>query len=102
MLILVNAHSKWIEEIPTSSMTAGITGRTMRGVFATHGVPKVVANDNGPSFTVREFTEFLEANGIQYKLSAPYYPETNGLAERAVQTVKQRVNRQDKGKDLRD
>ena len=95
-------HSCWIEAIPTSSMTAGMTVRTMRGVFATHGVPKVVASDNGPSFTAYEFTEFLEANGIQRKLSAPYHPATNGLAERAMQTVKQGVNRQDKGKDLRD
>ena len=102
VLILVDAHSKWIEAIPTSSMTAGMIVRTMRGVFATHGVPKVVASDNGPSFTAHEFTEFLEANGIQHKLSAPYHPATNGLAERAVQTVKQGVKRQDKGKDLRD
>ena len=51
VLILVDAHSKWIEAIPTSSMTAGMTVPTMRGVFATHGVPKVVASDNGPSFT---------------------------------------------------
>ena len=102
VLILVDAHSKWIEAIPTSSMTAGMTVRTMRGVFATHGVPKVVTSDNGPSFTAHEFTEFLEANGIQHKLSAPYHPTTNGLAERAVQSVKQGVNRLDKGKDLRD
>ena len=62
-------------------MTAGMTVRTMRGVFATHGVPKVVASDSGLSFTAHEFTEFLEANGIQHKLPAPYHPATNGLAE---------------------
>ena len=30
-LILIDAHSKWIKAIPTSSMTAGMTVRTMRG-----------------------------------------------------------------------
>ena len=101
-LIVFDGHSKWIEAIPTSSMTAGITVRTMRGVFATHGVPKVVASNNGLSFTAHEITEFLEANEIRHKLSAPYHPATNGLAERAVQTVQQGINRQDKGKDLRE
>ena len=46
-------------------------------------------SDNGPSFTSDEFKKFMQANGIRHITSAPYHPSTNGLAERAVQTVKQ-------------
>ena len=46
------------------------------------------SESNGPSFTSGEFKKFMQANGIRHITSAPYHPSTNGLAERAVQTVK--------------
>ena len=34
------------------------------------------------------FKTFLREWGIVHKTSSPYYPQSNGLAERMVQTVK--------------
>ena len=50
-------------------------------------------SDNGPSFTSDEFKKFMQANGIKHITSALYHPSTNGFAERALQTVKQGLNR---------
>ena len=55
---MVDTHPEWIEAVPTNPMTAVITIRVMRGIFATHGVPRVVVSDNGPCFISQEIESF--------------------------------------------
>lgn len=88
-LILVDAHSKWLDAILMQSISAAKTIEKLSRVFATYGVPKKIVTDNGPSFASEEFKLFTSANGIKHIFSAPYHPSSNGLAERGVQTVKQ-------------
>ena len=38
-----------------------------------------------------EFKQFLSKNSITHIISAPYHPSSNGLAERAMQSVKQGI-----------
>ena len=45
-------------------------------------------SDNSTAFTSAEFQEFLSHNGVQHLTSAPHHSSSNGLAERAVQTLK--------------
>ena len=87
-LILVDAHSKWLDVHQMQSITSANTIEKLRAVFATHGLPRKVVTDNGSSFTSEEFRSFMSENGITYVTTAPYHPSSNGLAERAVQTFK--------------
>jgi len=87
-LVVVDAHSKWIEVHSLPSITAATTIQCFRRIFATFGLPEVIVTDNGSTFTSGEFQQFLRRNGIKHKRSPPYHPATNGLAERAVQTFK--------------
>lgn len=58
-----------------------------------------LVTDNGPQFTSKEFRKFMAAKGIKHYMGAPYHPQTNGLAERSVQTVKKSLKRQENSKD---
>ena len=67
--------------------------RVLRHTFATHGLPDILVSDNGTAFTSAEFQFFAKANGFRHVRSEPYHPATNGLAERAVQTLKNALKR---------
>ena len=87
-LVLVDAHSKWVEIFPTVGPSTAETIKHLRHCFCQFGFPVTVVSDNGPCFTSQEFKEFLECNGVRHVKSAVYKPSTNGLAERMVQTFK--------------
>ena len=96
-LLVIDAHSKWLEVIPVTSTDAATTSEKLRGVFATHGLPDKLVSDNGPSFTSASFGEFLKRNGIAHSTSSPYHPSSNGLAERAVRTFKEAMKKMTEG-----
>ena len=92
-MVIVDAHSKWLDAHIMSSITSAKTIETLRAVFAVHGLPRTIVTDNGSSFTSEEFKQFVHRNGIKHVTSAPYHPSTNGQVERAVQTLKQGIKR---------
>ena len=83
-LLVVNAHSKWIEVIMMTSTSAEKTITELRKLFASYGLPEQLVTDNGPQFTSGEFDMFMKYNGIKHMFTAPYHPKSNGEAERAV------------------
>ena len=96
-LIIVDAHSKWIDVHPTNSSTSEITIEKLRITFANLGLPHQIVTDNGSCFTSTEFKNFTTANGIKHIFTAPYHASSNGLAERAVQSFKQSMRKQTGG-----
>ena len=89
MLVVIDAHSKWIDAHLTSGSTSAITISKLRQSFSTHGIPDV--SDNATGFVSEEFQDFCRYNGIKHITSAPHHPASNGLAERAVGIVKEGV-----------
>ena len=87
-LIIIDAHSKWMEVYPTRGTTTAVTLDKLRTSFAAWGLPRVLCTDNAACFTCPAFEEFCARNGIRHVTSPPYAPKSNGLAERGVQTFK--------------
>ena len=47
-----------------------------------------MVSDNAAYFTSQEFESYLELNAIRHAKLSPYHPSSNGLVERAVQSLK--------------
>ena len=92
-LLVVDAHSKWIEVAIVNSATSSTTIERLRQMFATHGLPETMVSHNGTVFTSMEFSEFCRRNHIRHIRTAPYHPASNGQVERAVQTFKESMKR---------
>ena len=65
----------------------------MIALSSTHGLLYIIVNDNGPSFTRKEFKNFIYKNGIKHITTAPYHSSSNGTACRAVQTFKSAMHK---------
>lgn len=95
-LIIVDAYSKWIDVYEQSSLTSEATVRNLQKCFANYGIPKTIHTDNGGAFTSSYFDDFMTSQAIKHTTSAAYSPKTNGLAERCVQILKNKM-RKNKG-----
>ena len=97
ILVLIDAHSKWIEAVCTPSTSSASVINELQTLFAKFGLPETIVTDNGTGFTSQEFKSYLKDNGVQHVTSSPYHPSSNGLAERAVQIVKRGLKKVNSG-----
>lgn len=92
-LIVVDALTKWPEVIMMSSTTASATIKQLRELFARFGSPECIVSDNGTQFVAAETKQFFEEEGILHIRSAPFHPQSNGQAERFVDSVKRALTK---------
>ncbi|XP_035221250.1 uncharacterized protein K02A2.6-like [Stegodyphus dumicola] len=87
-LLIVDYYSNFFEisKLPDTRSQTVIS--YMKSHFARYIIPLIVISDNGPQFSSKEFAEFAKKYQFKHITSSPYHPQSNGLAERSVQTAK--------------
>jgi len=87
-LLVVDYYSRFIEVQRLHSTTSASVISHLKAIFARFGIPAEMISDNGPQFVSEDIQTFALSYGFKHTTSSPYYPQANGLAERAVRTVK--------------
>ncbi len=87
-LVIMDYHSNYPEVCSLTTTTSRAVILSLKTVFARHGVPDELFSDNGPQFRSHEFVEFAKDWDFVHTTSSPNYPQSNGLAEKGVQIVK--------------
>ena len=70
------------------STTSSEVVKFFRDIFAIHGIPRRMYSDNGPQFASSGFKQFADEWEFEHITSSPRYPQSNGVIERVVGTVK--------------
>ena len=88
-LLVVDYYSRDIEVCRVSAdVDAAQTILKLKQVFSRHGICDAFYTDNGRQFVSKDFSHFTNSWNFLHITSSPHYPQSNGEAERAVQTVK--------------
>ena len=88
ILICVDPFTKWIEAFPMPKQTTLSVIHAFNYHVQCFGYPTEIHNDAGCQFTSTTFKEYCEFLGSGYHISCVRYPASNGLAERAIKSIK--------------
>lgn len=87
-LLVVDYFSRYPEITKLTTTTSASVVMALKTIFARHGIPETVVSDNGPQFASGEFNNFAKKYSFSHITSSPHFPQSNGQAERTVQTIK--------------
>ena len=87
-MVTVDYFSRFFEIDELTTTTSSAVIRKLSTHFARHGIPETLISDNGPQYASGDFANFADTWDFQHVTSSPGYPQSNGLAERTVQTAK--------------
>ena len=87
-LLLVDYYSRFPILHRLGSTTSKGLVQEMKAVFSKLGVPNVIVSDGGPQYTSAEFKDFMKQWQTEHRVSSPRNPQSNGVAEQCVQTMK--------------
>ena len=60
----------------------------LKDIFTEIGIPRCIVSDGVTQFTSQEFQDFTKTWGIHHRVTSPTNAQSNGQAERFVQTIK--------------
>ncbi|UYV61211.1 K02A2.6-like [Cordylochernes scorpioides] len=75
----------------SESTKAEMVIEKLKEVFARFGVPEIMMTDNGPPFQSTEMMEFAKEWNVTHTTSSPRFPQSNGMIERTIQTLKSTI-----------
>ncbi|KAK0143083.1 hypothetical protein N1851_018783 [Merluccius polli] len=92
-LVVTDYYSLYPEVCRLHSTTADAVITCMKAIFARHGGASEVFTDNGPQFSNARFQTFAKEWDFVHTTSSPHFPQSNGLMEKSVQTVKRLMHK---------
>lgn len=87
--VLVDSYSGWYEVDLLKDLTSTSVITKLKRHFSVHGSPHTLISDNARQYTSQQFKDFAIQWDFEHVTSSPEFPQSNGLAERAVRSAKQ-------------
>jgi hypothetical protein len=93
VLVVTDIASRFVWLRPIMDKSAEAVSTELLHILADFGFPKVVGSDNGSEFANKTMKAVLALLKVDFRLSSPYHPRGNGVAERHVQAALQALRK---------
>ncbi|MBW0488374.1 hypothetical protein O181_028089 [Austropuccinia psidii MF-1] len=90
-LIIVDSFSKSVRYLLCHKEDRAMDTALLfwKNIISTCGVPKITISDRDPKFTLELWTKLYGMLGTKIAFSTAYYLDTDGLAQRMMQTMEE-------------
>ena len=100
-LLIVDYTSRFPIVRELKSMSAQHIVEHFRLIFSEYRWPDTLISNNGPCYIAETFTNLMKEYAVNHITSSPHYPQSNGLADKFVQIVKNLFQKaKDEGTDI--
>ncbi|KAJ9541698.1 hypothetical protein OSB04_028204 [Centaurea solstitialis] len=90
ILVAVDYVSKRVEAIASLTNDSKVVINFLKkNIFARFGVPRALISDGGSHFCNRYLEGLLKKYSVKHRITTPYHPQANGLAEVSNRELKQ-------------
>ena len=93
ILVIVDDATKWIEAVRTPGTGAVHAMRALDLWQEKHGQIELLCTDNASAWNSDKFRQWATSRGVEARRSPSYHHQANGLAERAIKTLCERIRR---------
>ena len=92
-VILADYTTKYFDLSQIPDVTSETVTNHTKAMLSRYGIPKEIVSDGGPEYAGKKYTEFCKQWDITHTFSSPEHHESNGFAERTIQTVKRTLKK---------
>ena len=87
-LLIVDYTSRFPIVFKLTSTMAQQVASHMKLIFSEYSWPETIVSDKGPCYSAEMFTKLMTEYSVNHITSSLHYSQSNGLAEKYVQIVK--------------
>ena len=87
-LLVMNYTNRFPIVHKLNSMTAQHGASHFKLIFSEYGWPNILISDSGPCYSAEVFINLMQEYSVNHITCSLHYPQSNGLAEKFVQIVK--------------
>jgi len=94
VLLVVDICNRFVFLEPIANKEATTIASVLFKLFCSIGFPKIIQSDNGTEFVNAILKNVTTKLSIEHRLTTPYHPRANGVAERHVRTFKETLQKE--------
>lgn len=87
-MLVIDYFSKYPEVVKLEGTTSFNVINHLKEIFSRNGIPSVVFSDNATQFSCDLFKVFATKWEFKHCTSSPTFPQSNGMVERGIQSIK--------------